>query len=170
MLMLLRTEMAGSNYQPQPDDIIHLCHEVIDTLTTGNPTRTIEFNTEQQTLKIDMDRKLIWRVLTNLFSNALKYSSEPVRVSLRTHDDNVEICVVDKGIGIPQAEQAQLFEPFFRANNASDIQGTGLGLTIVKQAVELHGGSVRIESVANMGTTITVTLPVLQPYVVDKEV
>jgi PAS domain S-box-containing protein len=171
MLLLLRTDLAASNYQPQPDDIVTLCYDVIDTLATGHPSRSIQLDSTHESLRIDMDRKLIWRVLANLISNALKYSPDdkPVVVSLDVQNDTVEIRVADKGIGIPSHEQAQLFEPFFRASNATEKPGTGLGLTIVKQAIELHGGSIRVESTANVGTTFFVTLPLLQPFVVEEE-
>ena len=170
MLLLLRTDLAASNFQPQPDDIVTLCDEVIDTLATGHPSRRIEFHCAQESLKIDMDKKLIWRVLANLISNALKYSpeDEPVEITLDIQDDTVEIRITDKGIGIPLEEQVQLFEPFFRASNANEKPGTGLGLTIVKQAVELHGGSIRVESATDAGTTFFVTLPLLQPFVVEE--
>jgi signal transduction histidine kinase len=144
---------------------------VIDTLATGHPSRSIQFDSTHESLRVDMDRKLIWRVLANLISNALKYSPDdkPIVVSLDVQNDTVEIQVVDKGIGIPTEEQVQLFEPFFRASNATEKPGTGLGLTIVKQAIELHGGNIRIESATNAGTTFFVTLPLLQPYVVEEE-
>ena len=120
---------------------------------------------------IDMDRKLIWRVMTNLVSNALKYSPDdkPVSVTLSVGNPSVEICVRDEGIGIPVSQQEKLFEPFFRAENARDIQGTGLGLTIVKQAIELHGGTIRVESAEDKGTCFTIELPLLQPYVLDED-
>ena len=68
--------------------------------------------------------------------------------------------VTDQGIGIPEADQEQLFQIFHRASNVGVIQGTGLGLAIVKRAVELHGGTVSVQSQENQGTTFTITLPI----------
>ena len=66
----------------------------------------------------------------------------------------------DEGIGIPEADQKHLFEPFHRAANVGDVSGTGLGLVIVKESVELHGGTVSVESQVDVGTTLIVTLPI----------
>ncbi len=73
--------------------------------------------------------------------------------------DQIIFWVQDQGIGIPSDEQARLFEPFHRASNAKKVSGTGLGLVIAKQSVELHGGTITLESEAGQGTTFIVTLP-----------
>jgi PAS domain S-box-containing protein len=172
MLMLLRTELSTANYQPQPADIVELCQEVVETFTMStSASRLISFECSQPKMMIDMDRKLIWRVMTNLVGNALKYSPDDksVAVTLTIGNPGIEICVKDEGIGIPVVQQEKLFEPFFRANNAENIQGTGLGLTIVKQAIELHGGTIRVESAEGKGTCFTIELPLLQPYIVDED-
>jgi signal transduction histidine kinase len=76
---------------------------------------------------------------------------------------NDAVCVVrDWGIGIPESDREWLFEPFHRGRNVGERAGTGLGLTIVKRCVELHGGKIRIDSKVGEGTTVTVTLPVFQ--------
>ncbi len=67
--------------------------------------------------------------------------------------------VQDQGVGIPLKDQSHLFQTFYRASNVGRIQGTGLGLAIVKRCVDLHGGEIQIESQQNVGTTVTVTLP-----------
>jgi signal transduction histidine kinase len=100
-------------------------------------------------------------VLTNLLSNAVKYSPEgtTVRLTLDESQDFVEIDVHDEGIGIPEADQSRVFQPFHRARNASSHPGTGLGLAIVKQYVEMHGGNVWFESIENHGTSFKLHLP-----------
>jgi PAS domain S-box-containing protein len=172
MLLLLRNELATANYQPQSADIVALCQEVVETLSTNLPAaRVLTFASSHPKMMIDMDRKLMWRVMTNLVSNALKYSpdNKPVAVTLDVSNPGIEICVQDEGIGIPVTQHGKLFEPFFRADNAQDFQGTGLGLTIVKQAIELHSGLIRVESAEGKGTCFTIELPLLQPYVVDED-
>ena len=71
------------------------------------------------------------------------------------------LSVKDEGIGIAEADQCHLFDAFYRGVNAAEIQGTGLGLSIVKQFVELHDGTIRVESELNKGTTFTITLPLI---------
>jgi signal transduction histidine kinase len=97
----------------------------------------------------------------NLLSNSIKYSPEEahIEVSARVAAGNVDIAVKDNGIGIPEEEQKFLFNKFFRANNTGNIQGTGLGLTIVKRYVELMNGDVSFVSRSGEGTTFTIRLP-----------
>ena len=103
------------------------------------------------------------RVLQNLVSNAIKFSheGEQVTVHLGQEDTDVVLAISDTGIGIPDDEQDQVFSRFFRSSLAveEEIQGTGLGLALVRTVVEWHGGSVDVDSVEGEGTTVTVRLP-----------
>lgn len=107
------------------------------------------------------DKKILRNVLLNLLSNASKYSDENKEIHLYTEITNkfVSIKIIDNGMGIPEEEQKNLFEKFFRASNSAAIQGTGLGLNIVKQYVELMKGSIRFSSKINEGTTFIIELP-----------
>ena len=107
-----------------------------------------------------MDEKLIRHILSNLLSNAIKYSPKGGKVHLECvcTQEALMFHVQDRGIGIPIADQARLFDPFQRASNVGTISGTGLGLAIVKKAVELHGGNITVNSELGVGTTFTVTL------------
>ncbi len=107
------------------------------------------------------DQDMLRNILINLLSNAIKYSEaeHPVRVSLKKVEDQIKISVSDKGIGIPLDEQKHLFERFFRAQNAISIQGTGLGLNIVKRYLDYLNGTIWFESEENKGTTFIVSLP-----------
>jgi PAS domain S-box-containing protein len=113
--------------------------------------------------KPSIDGRLIAEATTNLLSNAIKYTPEGGRVTLKAElrDVDVLISVRDTGIGIPAAQQANIFRKFFRAENAVDsgAEGTGLGLYVVKQIVELSGGTLTFESVQGKGTTFFYTLP-----------
>jgi signal transduction histidine kinase len=84
-----------------------------------------------------------------------------VELQLRALSENTEIVISDTGMGIPEDEQSKLFTRFFRSSTATEraIQGTGLGLTIVKAIVALHGGRIDVESAHQRGTTVTVSLP-----------
>jgi PAS domain S-box-containing protein len=112
--------------------------------------------------RVYSDRKLLKNILINLISNALKFSAENavVEVGSAVTDNTAIIEVKDKGIGIPEEDQEHLFSSFFRGKNALNIQGTGLGLHIVKRYTELIGGSINLKSALGEGTTITVTIPI----------
>lgn len=107
------------------------------------------------------DKKILRNVLLNLLSNAVKYSPEDKEIQLNAlvNEKTVFLSVKDEGIGIPQEAQKNLFSKFYRANNAINIQGTGLGLHIVRRYVELLEGTIAFESVENKGTTFIVEFP-----------
>jgi PAS domain S-box-containing protein len=111
--------------------------------------------------EIRQDKKILRNVLLNLLSNAVKYSPEgkEIHVSAGVNDGKVSLSVKDEGIGIPADAQKHLFDKFFRARNATNIQGTGLGLNIVKRYVELLDGTIGFTSKENTGTTFTVDFP-----------
>ena len=107
------------------------------------------------------DEDLLRHILNNLLTNAVKYSKEgePVEFTLERLNGEAIFRVQDRGMGIPVADQKQLFGPFHRGRNVSHLPGTGLGLVIVKRCVELHRGNIRCESTEGAGTTFTVRLP-----------
>jgi hypothetical protein len=108
------------------------------------------------------DHGLLRHIVTNLLSNAVKYSPPHRSVDLVVTlvEETLRMEVADRGIGIPDADARRLFEPFHRAANVGDIPGTGLGLTIVKQCVELHGGTIEWCNREGGGTSFTVRLPI----------
>lgn len=110
------------------------------------------------------DRKLLKNILFNLISNAIKFSEPGATITLSCHTDaeNTTISVADKGIGISEEDQEHLFSSFFRGANASNIQGTGLGLHIVKRYIDLLGGRAKLHSELDKGTTVTVEFPSAQ--------
>jgi PAS domain S-box-containing protein len=107
------------------------------------------------------DKKLLKNILINLLSNAIKFSEENSSIWLKADhsSNNLILEVKDEGIGISEDDQQYMFTSFFRGKNAVNIQGTGLGLHIVKRYVELIHGSIRLESKLQAGTTITIELP-----------
>jgi PAS domain S-box-containing protein len=108
------------------------------------------------------DKKLLKNVLINLITNAIKFSADDSSVQLNSSVQNGQatVSVSDKGIGISEDDQEHLFSSFFRGKNAMNIQGTGLGLHIVKRYIDLLDGSVQLKSRLNEGTTITFSIPV----------
>jgi signal transduction histidine kinase len=107
---------------------------------------------------VSLDRGLLKHILINLVSNAIKYSPEHARIAVESSvDDNgIRITIRDQGIGIPAAEQKHLFGRFFRASNATNIQGTGLGLYIVQRYAEMMGGKVGFSSEPEVGSAFWV--------------
>lgn len=162
VLQLARTQSRRAEFKPVPIDLDILCRSIVDELQS-QPTVAARLNycCESTPPLIPLDQRLIRQLLNNLVSNALKYSNpnQAVFVKLGYHGTTIRLQVCDQGIGIPEADLKHLFEPFHRAANAQAIAGTGLGLVIAKEAVELHGGSITVESKLNGGTTFTVDLP-----------
>lgn len=111
------------------------------------------------------DRGLLRQVFGNLLSNAIKYSPDggDIRVKLIGEENHILCHIKDTGIGIPATDQKQLFQSFSRGSNVGAIPGTGLGLQIVKTAVDLHSGSIIVESQENKGTRVIVRLPKMPP-------
>ncbi|MBS1253861.1 MAG: Alkaline phosphatase synthesis sensor protein PhoR [Anaerolineales bacterium] len=113
-------------------------------------------------LKVWGDRSELDRMMTNLVSNAVKYTREgEVRLELERTNGSARVVIADTGIGIPEDALPRLFEEFFRAKNAKDLQetGTGLGLSIVKDLVKRYDGEIQVDSVEGEGTTFTLMLP-----------
>ncbi len=122
---------------------------------------SIIFSSQRDTTQAQLDRKLMEQILTNLVSNAVKYSPQgcQVRFELLCQPSQAIFSIQDEGIGIPRCEQERVFEAFYRASNAGTIQGTGLGLAIAKKCVDLLGGEITLGSEVGVGTTLTVILP-----------
>lgn len=113
--------------------------------------------------KIESDRHLLLNILINLISNASKYSNKGKLIKIESSNQNniLEVKITDQGIGIPAEDNNHMFDRFFRAKNATNIQGTGLGLNIVKKYLELINGIITFTSELNIGSTFTVTINLL---------
>ena len=107
-----------------------------------------------------LDKGILRRIVLNLLSNAIKYSEKDIQIITQVQSDIICLEIIDQGIGIPEIEQSELFTQFFRASNVDHIQGTGLGLNIVKNYVELMNGTIAFESKENKGSTFKVSFPV----------
>ena len=111
---------------------------------------------------VNVDKKWIKHIIVNLLSNALKYSEKdtPIEISINKDKTGVKFSFRDYGIGISKKDFKHLFEPFHRGVNVGEVSGTGLGLSVLQKAVELHQGKIEIESEINIGSTFKVTLPI----------
>ena len=160
ILMIGRIDSGKVGFHPTWLNAQVLCQQVISThFKNQHDTRTVQIFTIGTPTLVFLDEKLISHVLINLLSNAFKFSQTNPRLSLTFQSVELMIQVQDDGIGIPATDQPFLFQAFFRASNTTTIQGTGLGLVITRQFVELHGGTLSVQSQEGKGTTFTITLP-----------
>jgi PAS domain S-box-containing protein len=168
VLQISRIREGKLSPQPGRVDLVELCQSVISTFTTDSELiKKIEFNCNASNVVIAADEIMIRQVLVNLISNAVKYAqpSPEIHIHLNIDNSNAMLSIQDNGIGIPENEQNDVFQPFFRASNTRGIDGNGLGLNIVKETVELHNGTIQFESKLNKGTTFSIQLPVMQPMI-----
>lgn len=160
VLSVGKIEAGRISYHPQAVDIVALASEVINThYSERQDGRSVPLLVTGEPRPVVLDAQLITHILVNLLSNAFKFSTQNPTLHIAFDEHQLELKVTDTGIGIPAADQAQLFESFFRASNAINVPGSGLGLVITRQFVELHGGLLDIQSEEHVGTTCTLTLP-----------
>lgn len=112
-------------------------------------------------LSLYQDEKTIELALSNLLNNAIKYSKEntDINIVIKQDNENTSFTIIDRGIGIPEKEQKNIFNRYFRAENALNVQGTGIGLNIVKSHIENLGGSISFQSAEQIGSTFTFIVP-----------
>jgi signal transduction histidine kinase len=184
VLIIGEAESGKLQFCPHPIEVVQFCQDLVDEfqLSAQAPcsivfsySNTCPQHTEpcvfQSAAPIsnplpvtalpDLDGRLLRHILTNLLSNAMKYSpaGEQIELELACAPEAIQFRVRDRGIGIPREDQEKLFQSFHRASNVRTIPGSGLGLSIVKQCVDLHSGTITVESEPGKGTLFTVTLP-----------
>ncbi|MBT6746768.1 MAG: PAS domain S-box protein, partial [Flavobacteriales bacterium] len=160
-VLLLGKSTSGSiDVKPQEINLVDFCQTLAkrfnDIQTDG---RIINVATEGEPYNVYLDFKLLSQALSNLLSNAFKFSlgkSNPT-LTVSFKPKGFSLIVEDYGIGIPKAEIANLFHPFFRANNATEIKGTGLGLSIAKEYIELNKGILTGKSTEGIGTKFEIS-------------
>ena len=161
--------LAGEAFQnelsfiPQQVNIAIFLKEILsETNNLFELKSNIKFKSDIKTNELLIDSNLLHRVLYNLLSNAVKFSNNTEDVIFdvtELPEKKLKFIITDKGIGIPDNDKKNIFEPFYRAKNAETIRGLGIGLSIVKQCVNLHNGSIDVVSKENFGTTVTLIIP-----------
>jgi PAS domain S-box-containing protein len=162
VLILGRTEANKMPFNPEPVDLVAFIMRFIEqNYLSFEDGRTVMLSVEGSRRNVGLDENLFSHILGNAISNALKYSKGRPNPEVKVHyeEDSYTITIKDYGIGIPKKEQANLFESFFRAQNTSGIEGTGLGLVIMKQFVKMHQGNIKIESIEGKGTSVIIRFP-----------
>jgi len=143
-------------------NVVEFCDTLTDEVQPSlKKEQAIIYHHEGVNPVFSLDRQHLRNVLVNLLSNASKYSSEGKTIWLTSAFANgqMQFTIKDEGIGIPVSDQPRLFQSFFRANNAVDIQGTGMGLHIVKRFLDIMGGSIQFTSEENKGSTFIIHFP-----------
>ncbi len=160
-----RLEAGAIAFNPGPCGLTDLLVDAAKGQEGIEGSHKIVLDIETLPDQIVADEKLMRQVFTNLLSNAVKYSPGASTVWVNGYLDgsDVVIAVRDEGVGIPEEEVGKLFKRFFRASTASGIAGTGIGLHLVKQLIEMHRGEISVTSIAEQGTTFTVRFPFEPP-------
>jgi len=162
VLFVNQAEAESLEFNPVPLDVEQVASGLVEEFhLQAVGQHTINFECQGVSTNPLLDERLIESMLRNLLSNAIKYSPQGSQVlfELVFERDAVVFRVSDQGIGIPSADQTKLFNAFFRGSNVGTTAGVGLGLLIVKECVDLHGGEILVESEVGVGTKFTVTLP-----------
>lgn len=141
-------------------DLYDIANEVIEALTVSAAKKQVELHLNGEPCVMKGIRRYLYEIIYNLCDNAIRYNKDggKVTVDLQNKDGNIILSVSDTGIGIPTEHQSRIFERFYRVDksHSKETGGTGLGLSIVKHAVAYHGGTIRLESKPQEGTTIIV--------------
>jgi signal transduction histidine kinase len=148
--------LTPSNVEP----LIKKLHEVYLPIASQKGVR-LELDIQGRLPEAMLDPKLMERALSNLLTNAFKFTPAggTVAIAAKSADDAVFVTVSDTGRGIPEGEQARVFDMYYRASGSGGAEGTGLGLSIVKAVAEAHGGSVSVKSSPGEGSAFTMRVP-----------
>ncbi len=153
---------AGLYFHPAEIDLAAVLHEVCQMHREISSKAKLVEQLESQPLRMSGDRNLLSQAVSNLLSNAIKYSPAggPITIKAWVENSDVVVTVTDKGIGIPAGDLARLFERYYRGGNVSGVVGTGVGLYLVKIVVDLHKGSIAVESKEGEGSRFIMRLPI----------
>lgn len=162
-LSLSKLEEGRAVYEPEHFSLKTFCTEVIDEMMgLLKDGQEMIHESKSGDTEVYLDKKMFKIILFNLLSNAIKYSppGKPIYCKDELVDGQLQITIRDEGMGIPEKDQAHMFSRFFRASNATNIQGTGLGLNIVQQYLQILKGTIEFESELEQGTTFKIQLPI----------
>ena len=162
---LSMNKLEEGKIKPHPEEFHgpDFFQDIIEELRAiAKPNQEVVLTTHFQNPCIETDHKILKNIVINLISNAIKYSEDGKKINceVTAKGDLLHIVVADNGMGIPEEDQKYLFDRFFRASNAINIEGTGLGLNIVKKYIEMLDGDISFQSKLYQGTTFSVRLPI----------
>lgn len=163
LLSLSKLEEGILKSKPVVIDIVGFSEDVVqDMQALSKEGQLVKYIHSGDSKEVNLDIKFLKNIFINLLSNAIKFSPEGEEILITTSivDDQITIVVKDSGIGIDKNDQKRLFERFFRGQNVTNIEGTGLGLNIVTKYIELMKGNINFESDLGKGTTFIINLPI----------
>ena len=161
-LIVGKYEVGKVEFKPKKMDLKFFCDELVDELNrTIGKEHYIDYIFEELEMVVNLDPRLIKHITSNLLSNSIKYSAvgSKIEFHISTRNGFIVIQINDKGIGIPENDLKNIFSTFHRASNVGAVSGSGLGMAIVKQSVDLHNGQIMINSTEGVGTEIEITIP-----------
>jgi PAS domain S-box-containing protein len=161
-LSLGKLEEGKVDIKVESIEVTNFLHEIREEVQSFlKEGQSIQVNCHGDMKHIDTDSRILRNIMFNLISNASKYSEpgKAINIECKQQNGNVHFSIKDQGIGIPKEDQKHLFDRFYRASNAGQIQGTGLGLNIVKRYVELLGGEISFKSEYDKGSTFHISIP-----------
>jgi len=158
LLVIGEIETKGINTTRDRLDLVIFCQELATEFTQTYSNYQIQFDSNLLSLEAEIDYRLIRYILTNILTNAVRYSSSDrlIKFQLSSISNYALFTIKDRGIGIPKDDLDRIFEPFHRGRNTSNIPGTGLGLNIVKRFINLIDGEIKIASQVNRGTKVEI--------------
>jgi signal transduction histidine kinase len=165
VLVIGKTESRKFELRIEQINLEVFCLEIIEeTKLLAMNKHQVVFSNINAPINIEIDTKFLRQIITNLLSNAIKYSPHGGKVSFtisKTSDRYPQLLLefCDQGIGIPLVDQEKIFEHFYRAHNVGMIAGTGLGMAIIKNSIDILGGTIKLTSTETQGTTVQVKIP-----------
>lgn len=174
LLEFRKTEAGTRKLKLSKGDMVSFVHDIYSSFIVLSEKNNIRYNfkSTESRLSFHFDRDAIEKVCFNLLSNAFKYTQNggTIEITLSKKNEDVVITVSDTGIGIDDSEQASIFERFYQVDNQEMNLGSGIGLAFTKKLVELHHGSITLDSKKGEGTTFTVTIPFTDDGLIDDEI
>ena len=161
LLAIEKSDVMETSYAKEEIDLVDITNQVINDLkSTSHQKQSISFEHPSK-IKLTSNDYLIRNIMSNLIGNAIKYAKEDgiIIVKITENKNGISILIQDNGMGIPIADQPNIFEQFYRSGNTVSTVGTGLGLYIVKKNLELINGSIRFESEEKVGSKFFVNIP-----------
>ena len=165
LLDISKLESGNMKLQTVSQNIIPLLKALVLSFTSYAERKsiTLRFNTAEDEMIVYLDKDKIEKIFTNILSNAFKFTPDGGRIGANVNRDNgyLKVSITDSGIGIPKEKLARIFDRFYQVDGSHtrEQEGTGIGLSLTKELVELHKGKIEVESEEGKGTTFTVSLP-----------
>jgi signal transduction histidine kinase len=168
LLLTAQLQAGHLDIQKTHEDLVKIVRESVESARAQASIKELQLSlvSPSASIEVEADGVRLAQAVDNVISNAIKFTPEGggVEVELAEDGDRVNVTVTDTGMGMTAADIERLFEPFFRTDSAGEIQGTGLGLPIVKAIIEAHDGLISVASEPDIGTSFVISLPLAEPF------